>query len=49
MCPSDSKIDLDEQYQKEMEELISDLNIKTQAWLKKLKDQSGKPEVGSAY
>ena len=46
MFPSDSKIDLDEQYQKEMEELISDHNIKTQAWLKKLKDQS-KPEVGS--
>ena len=41
-----SKIDSDKEYQKEMEEHISDLNIKTQAWLKKLKEQSGKPKVG---
>ena len=46
MCPSNSKIDLYEQYQKEMKKIVSDTNKKTQTILKKLKDQS-KPEVGS--
>ncbi len=45
----ESEINSDKEYQKEMEEPISDLNIKTQAWLIKLKDQSGKPEVGSVF
>ena len=48
MCPSDSKIDSDEQYQKEMENLVSEINKKTQTMLKKLKDQS-KPELGSMF
>jgi len=46
MYPSDSKIDSDKQYQKEMEKLVSEVNKKTQTMLKKLKDQS-KPELGS--
>ena len=46
MCPSNSKIDSDEQYQKEMEKLISETNKKTKKMLEKLKNQS-KPEVGS--
>jgi len=46
MYPADSKIDSGEQYQKEMKKLISDVNKKTQVMLKKLKDQSSKPEVG---
>ena len=46
MYPSDSKIDSDKQYQKEMEKLVSEVNKKTQTMLKKLKGQS-KPEVGS--
>ena len=36
----ESKIDSDEQYQKEMEDLISDLNIKTLAWLEKLEENN---------
>lgn len=35
MYPSSSKTDSYEQYQKELEKLISDLNIKTLAWLEK--------------
>ena len=46
MYQSDNKIDLDEQYKKEMEKLVSEVNKKTQTMLKKLKDQS-KPKVGS--
>jgi len=47
MYNPDSKIDSDKQYQKEMKELMSEINKKTQAMLKKLKEQS-KPEVGSS-
>ncbi len=46
MYQSDNKIDLDEQYQKEMKKLLFEINKKSQKKLKKLKDQS-KPEVGS--
>ena len=46
MYQSDNKIDLDEQYQKEMKKLLSEVNKKSQKTMKKLKDQS-KPEVGS--
>jgi len=46
MYQSDNKIDLDEQYQKEMKKLLFEINKKSQKMLKKLKDQS-KPEVGS--
>ena len=48
MYPSDSKIDPDEEYQKEMEKLVSEVSKKTQEMLKKLKEQS-KPEVGSIF
>lgn len=48
MYSLDNKINSDEQYQKEMEKLVSEINKKTQTMLKKLKDQS-KPEVGSVY
>ncbi|MCH8086189.1 MAG: hypothetical protein QQN46_04380 [Nitrosopumilus sp.] len=46
MSTSNRKIDSDEQYQKEMKKVVSDINKKTQTMLKKLKKQS-KPEVGS--
>jgi len=47
MCSSDSKIDFDEQYQKEMKKLVSEINEQTQVMFKKLKDQIGNPELGS--
>ena len=47
MGTSESKVDFDEQYQKEMKKLVSEINEQTQEMFKKLKDQSGKPEVGS--
>ena len=40
MYPSDNKIDSDEEYQKEMENLVSEVNKKTQKMFKKLKGQS---------
>ncbi len=40
MYPSDNKIDLDEEYQKEMENLVSEVNKNTQKMFKKLKEQS---------
>jgi len=46
MSTSNRKIDSEEQYQKEMKKILSDINKKTQTTLKKLKEQS-KPEVGS--
>ncbi|MEK0346445.1 MAG: hypothetical protein QQN65_06400 [Nitrosopumilus sp.] len=46
MSASNCKINSDEQYQKEMKKVVSDINKKTQTMLKKLKKQS-KPEVGS--
>jgi len=46
MYQPDNKFDSNEQYQKEMENLVSEVNKKTQTMLKKLKEQS-KPEVGS--
>ena len=47
MYRSDNKIDLDEQYQKEMKKLVSEINEQTQEMFKKLKDQTGKPELGA--
>ena len=44
MYPSDNKIDLDEVYQKEMENLVSEVNKNTQKMLKKLKEQP-EPEL----
>ncbi len=44
MYPSDNKIDLDEVYQKEMENLVSEVNKNTQKMFKKLKKQS-KPQI----
>ena len=44
MYPSDNKIDSDEVYQKEMENLVSEVNKNTQKMFKKLKEQS-KPQI----
>jgi len=49
MGTSESKVDFDEQYQKEMKKLVSEINEQTQEMFKKLKDEVAKPEVGSAY
>jgi len=44
----ESKTDSDEQYQKEMEEIISDLNIKTLAWLEKLEKKNQAFDCGKS-
>ncbi len=44
----ESKSDSDELYQKEMEELISDLNIKTLAWLEKLEKNNQAFDCGKS-
>ena len=42
----ESKIDFDERYQKVMEELISDINKKTQELLKNMKEQEKSSKLG---
>ena len=42
----ESKIDFDELYQKVMEELISDIDKKTQELLKNMKEQENNSKLG---